>query len=464
MALLFLSRSEVKSQLRSGKVTISVHGLGKLGLPLAVIYANAGARVIGVDRSQNIVDALNKGKTLNSTEPRIRELVERLVHQKKLNATMNGVEAARKSDLSVIIVPTLVDEQLRPDFSFLESATKDIGQGLRKGDVVLLESTVPPGTTDNFLRPILEKESGLKVSRDFGLVYSPERVYIGRIITDVVDRYPKLVGGVDKQSEEVIAAIYEVIARKGVIRLGSTRVAEIIKVFEGVYRDVNIALANEMAWICEKLNIDVYRVIQAANTQPFCNILQPGIGVGGHCIPVYPHFLTDVIDSLNHKPSLIQTARKINLKAPLHTTNLVITELKAAEKSLKYAKVTVLGLSYRAGVKEDRFSPVYPLVEALKERGLMVVVHDPLWSRKEADRFPFYFTNDLEEATSGADCIIIATKHQQYQEKPLPQLLENVNKPAILIDGRRMFDPTQMMNIKDIRYVAIGDIPSSNIN
>lgn len=463
MALLFLSSSEVKSQLRSGKITISVHGLGKLGLPLAVIYANAGARVIGVDRSQEIVDALNQGKTLKSIEPHIHELVERLVHQKKLKATMNGVEAARKSDLSVIIVPTLVDEQLSPDLSFLESAAKDIGRGLRKGDVVLLESTVPPGTTEDFLRPILEKESGLKVSRDFGLAYSPERVYVGRIIADVVDHYPKLVAGVDKQSEEVIATIYEVIARKGVIRLGSTRAAEITKVFEGIYRDVNIALANEMAWISEKLGIDVYRVIQAANTQPFCNILQPGIGVGGHCLPVYPHFLTDVIESLKHKLSLIQTARKINLRAPLHTAELVITELKTARKSLKNAKVTVLGLSYRAGVKEDRFSPVYPLVEALKERSLMVMVHDPLWSRKEADRFPFYFTDDLEEATSGADCIIIATNHQQYQEKTLLQLLENVNKPVILIDGRRMFDTTQMMKNKDIRYVAIGNITSPNV-
>lgn len=463
MALLFLSSSEIKSQLRSGKITISMHGLGKLGLPLAVIYANTGARVIGVDRSQEIVDALNQGKTPESTEPHVHELVERLVHQKKLKATMNGVEAARQSDLSIIVVPTLVDEQLRPDLSFLESAAKDIGQGLRKGDVVLLESTVPPGTTENFLRPILEKESGLKVSRDFGLVYSPERVYVGRIIVDVVDRYPKLVGGVDKQSEEVIAAIYEVIARKGVIRLGSTHAAEITKVFEGIYRDVNIALANEMAWICEKLSIDVYRVIRAANTQPFCNILQPGIGVGGHCIPVYPLFLTDVIESLKHKPSLIQTARKINLRAPLHTSELVITELKAAGISLKNAKVTVLGLSYRAGVKEDRFSPIYPLVEALKERGLMVMVHDPLWSRKEAHRFPFPFTDDLEEATSGADCIILATEHQQYKEKTLPQLFENVNKPVILIDGRKMFETTQMMNIKDIRYVAIGEIPSPNV-
>ncbi|MFQ5824460.1 MAG: nucleotide sugar dehydrogenase [bacterium] len=463
MALLFLSSSEIKSQLRSGKITISMHGLGKLGLPLAVIYANSGARVIGVDRSQEIVDALNQGKTPENPEPHIHELVERLVRQKKLKATMNGVEAARQSDLSVIVVPTLVDEQLRPDLSFLESAAKDIGQGLRKGDVVLLESTVPPGTTENFLRPILEKESGLKVSRDFGLVYSPERVYIGRVIADVVNRYPKLVGGVDKRSEEVITAIYEVIARKGVIKLGSTRSAEITKVFEGIYRDVNIALANEIAWICEKLSIDVYRVIQAANTQPYCNILQPGIGTGGHCIPVYPLFLADVIESLKHKPSLIQTARKINLRAPLHTSELVITELKAAGKSLKNAKVTVLGLSYRAGVKEDRFSPVYPLVEALKERGLMVMVHDPLWSQKEAHRFPFSFTDDLEEATSGADCIILATEHQQYKEKTLPQLFENVNKPVILIDGRKMFETTQMMNIKDIRYVAIGNIPSPNV-
>ncbi|MFQ6125774.1 MAG: nucleotide sugar dehydrogenase [Candidatus Heimdallarchaeota archaeon] len=462
MTLLFLSIDELKMRLRSGKITISVHGLGKLGLPLAVIYANAGARVIGVDRSQEIVDALNQGKILDSTEPHIHELVESLVHQQKLKATMNGVEAARKSDISVIVVPTLVDERLRPNLSFLKLAAIDIGQGLRKGDVVLLESTVPPGTTENFLRPVLEDVSGLTVSRDFGLGYSPERVYVGRIISDVVDRYPKLVGGIDKKSEEVIAAIYEVIARKGVIRLGSTRAAEITKVFEGIYRDVNIALANEMAWICEKLNVDVYRVIRAANTQPFCNILQPGIGVGGHCIPVYPHFLTDVIESLNHKPSLIQTARKINLRAPLHTTELVLAELKAAGKPLKNTKVTVLGLSYRAGVKEDRFSPVYPLVEALKEHGLVVVVHDPLWSRNEADRFPFDFTDDLEEALSGADCIIIATEHRQYQEETLLPLFENVNKPIILIDGRRMLDKTQVMNIKDMRYVAIGDISVPN--
>ena len=461
MVLLFLSSDEVKRRLRSGKVTISVHGLGKLGLPLAVIYANAGARVIGVDRSHEIVDALNQGKTLDSTEPHIHELVERLVLQKKLNATTNGVEAAREAGISVIVVPTLLDEHLRPDLSLVEAAARDIGQGLKKGDVVLLESTVPPGITENFLRAILEEESGLTVSRDFGLVYSPERVYVGRIIADVVDHYPKLVGGMDKKSEEVIAAIYEVIAHKGVIRLGSTRAAEIAKVFEGVYRDVNIALANEMAWICERLGIDVYRVIQAANTQPFSNILKPGIGVGGHCIPVYPNFLTNAIESLGLEPSLIQSARQINLRAPLHTAELAIKELKAAGKSLKTAKVTVLGIAYRGGVKEDRFSPVYPLVEALNERGFKVIVHDPLWSREEATSFPFLFADDLDEATSGADCIIIATDHRQYQEKTLHWFLEKANKPLILIDGRRMFDASQMVKSKDIRYVAIGDLTHS---
>jgi len=229
-------------------------------------------------------------------------------------------------------------------------------------------------------------------------------------------------------------------------------------VFEGIYRDVNIALANEIAWICEKLNVDVYRVIQAANTQPFSNILMPGIGVGGHCIPVYPHFITDAIKSLELEQSLIQVARHINQKAPLHTAQLAINELKNTGKSPKNVKITILGLSYRAGVKEDRLSPVYPLVEALKEQALTVIVHDPMWSIEEATHFSFPFTNDLDEAISGADCIIIATAHQQYREKTLQWFLKKANKPLILIDGRNIFDESQIMENKDLRYIAIGNL------
>ena len=334
MTILFLSIDEVKRKFQSGEVTVSVHGLGKLGLPLAVIYANAGARVIGVDYSPEIVDALNQGTPINTAEPQVNDLINQLVSQNKLSATTNGIEAAQVADISVIVVPILIDDDLKPDFSFLASSAKDIGKGLKRGNVVILESTAPPGTTEDFLRPILENESGLNVSRDFGLAYSPERVYIGRIIADVVDRYPKLVGGIDRKSEEVIAAIYEVIAHKGVIRLGSTRAAEITKVFEGIYRDVNIALANEMAWICEKLDIDPRLVVKftpdkKADQWFLTDFLK--VGFQDECLPKdLSAFLTFCVNDLHSKTEILEAAKKINKR--------VISKLKRTNKKISHSK------------------------------------------------------------------------------------------------------------------------------
>ena len=409
---------------------ICVVGLGKIGLPLAVQYATKGHQIVGADINPETVELVNDGVEPFPGEAHLGELLRQTVGAGNLRATVDTTSAVSESEAVVIVVPLFVDEEAQPDFGWMDDATKAVGAGLTAGTLVSYETTLPVGTTRNRFGPMLADLSGLAPGQDFHLVFSPERVFTGRVFADL-RKYPKLVGGIDEASEARGIAFYESVLNfderddlprpNGVWPMGSAEAAEMAKLAETTYRDVNIGLANQFARFADKNGIDVYAVIEACNSQPYSHIHHPGIAVGGHCIPVYPRLY------LHNDPdaTIVRAAREANAGMPEYA----VQRLEAEYGDLAGARVAVLGASYRGGVKETAFSGVFPVVAALRERGAQVRVHDPMFSDEELASFgwePYLLGEPVDAAILHAD-------HSEYQML-LPSDLPGVK---CVVDGRR---------------------------
>ena len=373
---------------------ISVIGLGKAGLPLAAVIADAGIKVTGVDIDNKKTDMINNGINPIPEENGLSALVKK--HGgKNLSATSDSILAAKQSTVHIVIVPLFIDSKKKPDFSIMRKALESLGKGIKKNDLVVLETTVPPATTENFVKNVLEKESSMKAGKDFYLAYSPERIMTGYSISRYRE-FPKLVGGINKESTEKAFEVYSKFAKP--VRVSSCRTAELAKVAEGVYRDVNIALANELLKVSEHYNVDFWEMRDAARHQ-YCNILEPG-NVGGHCIPVYPWFLINEMEV-----PLINTARTIN--------DEMINYYAKKVGRIGGKKVGVLGLSYREGVKEKAYSRSLDFISLLKKKGYDVYALDPLYSKEETEReFNAKFLEDI----SKMDVIVLMNRESGYKE------------------------------------------------
>ena len=430
-----------------GDVTVSVIGLGKMGLPLAAVLADRGATVMGVDINPEVVSAVENGESPVSNEPGLPDLVASYAGE-RLSATTDGEAAVSEADVHILLVPTVVDDNHKPILDPVLSAAESISAGVSAGDLVVLESTVPPGTTDELLVPaVTPDDRALEPGTDFGVAYCPERTSSGRVIKDLTESYPKIVSGIDAASTQAAAAFYRAFNEPGVIKTESTTEAEAVKVFEGVYRDVNIALANELAKACEQWGINAHSVFDAANTQPYCNIHQPGVGVGGHCIPVYPHFVTNQYA----ETPLIETARAVNTSMPSHTVDRLNDKLAANGVDLAKASVLVLGLTYRPGVEELRYAPALDVIDLLLHTGVDVSAHDPLLDPETIAEFGAMPVAD-PTAADGIDGIVLATGHEEYAEIDIAALREAVRTP-VFVDGRNFFDAEQLSAFD---YTAIG--------
>lgn len=461
MKILNLTENEIIQAVKDGKITLSVFGSGKLGLPVALAFADAGANVIAVDLNQKLVDMINKGENPHIFEPGVTELLKEAVARKKIRASSDLVSAAKDSDVMIILIPTCTDEKNELDMGPLEKAIMAIGEGLKKGDVVILESTVPPGMTEKYVREELETISGLDARSDFGLSFSPERVSSGSVLADLRKNYPKIVSGLDEETKLAVAALYRTIVEKGIITVSNLRTAEAVKVFKGIFRDVNIALANEFAKVAEKLNIDIIEVINAANSEPYCHIHLPGAGVGGHCIPVYPYFILNMEEfKVDKIPKLTQLAREINEAMPFYTINLALKTLDAINKDSKIAKIAILGLTYRGGVKETRNVPAFKIIENLKSREIDFKVFDPILTGYEIrEIFDVEPEESLEAACSGRDLLIFLTDHEQFKQINLKELAKSMNQPGIILDGRQIFEPEKVIKA-GLHYKGIGRVGS----
>jgi len=387
-----------------------------------------------------VISKLNDGIAHVDGEPGLDDLVERLVTENALWGVTDPTDAATNAAVHVVIVPTLVDEQNTPDLSIIEAAIESIAEGLSRGDLVIVESTVPPRTCLTKLKPILET-SGLDVG-EFGMAFCPERTSSGRALEDITGAYPKIVGGIDEESTAVATAIYSEITTNDVLQAPDITTAEAVKVFEGLYRDVNIALANELARYTDEVGIDVNKGIELANTQPFCEIHAPGPGVGGHCIPYYPYFMLHMFDT---DGPLLQTARDVNDSMPAFTVNTLESELSDKGVRLSESTVLVLGLTYRPGIKETRASPSIPISEQLSTHGASVKLVDPLLDR--ADKFEGELVDLPEVYETDPDAAVVVTPHDEFEAIEWDRF-----DPMAIIDGRQSLE----LPVGDHRVYVIG--------
>jgi nucleotide sugar dehydrogenase len=409
---------------------ICVIGLGKMGLPLAAQYASKGFSVVGCDVSEEVVRLVNLGVSHVKDEPELDDKVRNAVAAKKLSATTDTVSAVRSSDVVVVIVPLVVDPKGKIKYTIIDSVTKKVAAGLQKGTLVIYETTLPTGDTRKRFGPMLEK-SGLSAGIDFFLVFSPERISSG-VTFDYLRNIPKLVGGVNGESTKKGVEFYEKVLDSKIISLSSCEAAESAKLFDMIYRDVNIALANEFARFCDARNLDVTEIVAAANSNPFSKVLLPGVGVGGHCTPVYPYFLIKKAALAGVDLSLAKKARKINDGMPAFTVSLLKKDLGP----LKKKNILVLGLAFRGNVKETFKSPAYAVMGALKKAGANVFLNDPLFSREEIERLGVKFS-DMQSLRK-VDGVVLVTYHREYKSL-------NFNKLAaagvrVFVDGRNSVD------------------------
>ncbi len=414
---------------------VVVVGLGKIGLPLAVRFAGAGHVVMGVDVNPVTVDLVNRGVEPFPGEAFLQEKLSELVPAGKLRATADYGEAVPDADAVVVVVPLFVDDETwEPDFGWMDAATRSLAEHLSPGTLVSYETTLPVGTTRGRWRPLIEEVSGLTEGTDFDLVFSPERVLTGRVFEDLA-KYPKLVGGLSESGTARGIEFYQQVLdfderpdlprANGVWDMGSAEAAEMAKLAETTYRDVNIGLANQFAVYADKVGLDVNKVIDACNSQPFSHIHRPGIAVGGHCIPVYPRLYL----STDPDASVVRTAHQFNAGMPQYVVDQLVNTLG----SLDGLKVAVLGASYRGGVKETAFSGVFPTVEALRVAGADVVVQDPMYSDEELEAFgwaPYHLGESV-------DAVIVQADHAEYKA------IAPTDFPGIkvLFDGRRITNP-----------------------
>lgn len=424
-------RATLERKLRERSAKMAVLGLGYVGLPFATVFAESGFEVIGIDPDPRKAGAVNAGESyIGDIESR---QVAKLVNAKKLRATTDFSELAGVEAVS-ICVPTPLRKTGDPDLSFIVSATEKLAEQLHPGMVIVLESTTYPGTTRELMLDMLASKSGLKAGEDFFLAFSPERVDPGRKDWTTVNM-PKVVGGVTKACGEVASLWYSQ-ALKTVVSVSSAEVAEMAKLLENTFRMVNVGLVNEMALMCNRLGIDVWEVIDAAATKPFGFMkFTPGPGLGGHCIPIDPLYLSWKLKELNYTARFIELASEINTSMPRYVVGRVQDALNEHGKSLNGSKVLVLGTAYKPDIDDLRESPALDVIALLREKKADVAYHDPHILHIDHEDWALDSVPDYLNSAKEADVVVIITNHKAYD---YPELLKH---SRLIFDSRNAFGP-----------------------
>ena len=422
-----MSIAQLEEKVEKHTAKLGVVGLGMVGLPVAALFADRGFSVVGVDVRADRVAVINDGRMpMIGEEPGLPEMLAEVVRAGKLRATVDYADLA-DADIFTINVETPVDEQHRPNYGALEAACRSIGAVLRRGALVIVESTVAPGTTERTVRPLLEKASGLKAHVDFFLGACPERVMPGKLLSNLRD-VSRVCGGGTPETAALMLKLYRHVVNAS-LDATDTLTAELVKTTENAYRDAQIAFANEVALICEACGADVWQVRELVNKSPGRSMHLPGAGVGGHCIPKDPWLLAHAAQG-GVPLRLIPAARATNEAMPLHTVDLLKDGLRAAGRALAGARVVVLGLAYLEESDDTRNSPSEVLIKHLGDAGAKVVTHDP---------FVPEFAGDLIAALRGADAAVLMVAHKLYRALDLKALAAALAHP-VLIDGRHVYD------------------------
>ncbi|MDE1816514.1 MAG: nucleotide sugar dehydrogenase [Thaumarchaeota archaeon] len=424
--------------------------MGNVGGPIIAAWLRVGAKVVGVDISKKLLSEILAG-TSHKKEPFLSETFTTSLKNGNFSVTSDGMKASELSDIKIVAIPVDLDSK-KIRLGALKSVSKNIGQGLKKGDVVIICPSMPPGTCEKIVLPILEKHSKLKGERDFFLIYNPERIYEGRALQDIEENYPAVVAGLGEESRRIGEELLKVISKKGVISMSSIANAEAEKIFEGVYRDVNIALANELADFCEKMGVNYWEARKAANSQPFCHLHYPGTGVGGLCIPVYPKFVIESATKIGKHLRITEFARKLNDSMPIKCVNDSITLLSKHKIKPSGVKIAVLGLGFRGEVEDSRLSPTYVVVREFLKKGCRVAVHDPYILEDDLLPSSIQLSSDLDSVVNNASLVFISSDHKPYSKLD-EESLAKAKKPLLVFDGRNILNRE---NFKNASLLTIG--------
>jgi UDP-N-acetyl-D-glucosamine dehydrogenase len=419
---------------------VGIIGLGYVGLPLAVTFARNGVTVLGFEKNAKKIIAVNTAQNYIS-DIQDADLIKVLSETKTLSAT-NDFSRIKECDVLIICVPTPLDKFKKPDMSYIESSCIDIGKNMKAGVLISLESTTYPTTTEQFMKPIIESESGLQEGKDFWLCFSPERVDPGNKKYKT-DNTPKVIGALGKDAQKISVAVYS-LAIEQLYVVSSPRAAEMVKILENTYRLVNISLINELALLAGKMNIDIWEVIEAAKTKPYgFQAFYPGPGIGGHCIPLDPFYLEYIAKNYNFDLSMIHTAGAINNLMPYRIMNKIAFALNRHKKAMNGSIVLFLGIAYKPDINDARESPALQVMEQVVKKGAKVIYHDPYIPEATDGQGKYYKGIELtDELIENADCVVFTTNHTCFD-------VDNIIKKAkLVVDTRNVVESVSIESEK----------------
>ncbi len=451
MGIMGLSKGRIMERLRKGKITITVVGLGRIGMPTAYVFAKAGAKVIGVDIDEELVKKVMLGQCPLCDEPGFEELEGKL-NDNLIEANTDVTSSVARSDVVIVCVPTLVNESKVPHCPAIVDSCEKIGKGLKEGSLVVIESTVGPGMVERDIVPLLEKHSGMKAGMNFGVASCPERANPGEILKNLRS-LPRIVGGITQKSTDVAAAVYGYALGARVLKVSDAKTANAVKLTENIFRDVNIALMNEFAVLYEKLGIDTVEVINACSTKWNFIPHYPGPGVGGPCLPANAYYIIDEGLKVGYIPHLVRIAREINDRMPEHVVVLTSETLNNIGKVIRGSKIAVLGVSYKPDVRDLQNSPLKHICERLRAMGAHITIYDPFFRGETV--FQTSVSAELEDAVAGADCIILGTGHAEFKNLDLRAVAEICRGPTAFVDAVNAFVPREVRKY-GFSYVGVG--------
>jgi UDP-N-acetyl-D-glucosamine dehydrogenase len=439
-----LSNTEILKKISEKTVKIGVIGLGYVGLPLAVTFARNGVEVLGFEKNEIKIKAVNAAQNYIS-DITDSDLVSVVRETSKLSATTDFFRI-KECDAIIICVPTPLDKFKKPDMTCIEQSCIDIGKNMKPGTFISLESTTYPTTTENFIKPVIERESGMNEGNDFWLCFSPERVEPGNKDYKT-ENTPKVVGALGEEAKQIASALYG-LAIKHLHIVSSPRIAEMAKILENTYRLVNISLINELALLSGKMDIDIWEVIEAAKTKPYgFQAFYPGPGIGGHCIPLDPFYLEHIAKNYNFNLSMIHTAGAINDLMPYRMMTKISFVLNRNKKAMNGSVILFLGVAYKPDIDDARESPALLVMEQAAKKGAKVLYHDPYISEVTDDHGNHYIGSELtDELISGVDCVVFTTNHSCFDAERI------VEKAKLVVDMRNVVKNVKIEDGKVFKF------------
>lgn len=430
--------AKLKQELESGNLTVTVIGIGRIGLPTALSFANAGIPTIGIDINSDLIAKIQKGIYPLNDEPEFAKIFESVIKRKKFEVTTDIKQAVPKSNIIILSLPTPMDKNYVPDYSALLTVGKNLNKLLKPGSIVIVESTIEPGfIEDEFISLLEGEENNLQASKDFRLAVCPETANPGEIMSDF-KKLPRLVGGIDDKTANLVSTIYKHVFGVEILLMPDCKTANAAKLTANVFRDVNIAFVNELAMLFEKIGVDIIKVLEACDKKYNFQIHYPGAGVGGPCLPVNSYqFLNTARRTYDGVLRIIESAREINEHMPYHTIELLEDAFNEAEKSIKNSTVTILGVSYKPDIRDIQLTPAEEIISKLDQLNSKIKIYDPYF--KSTTVFSHKTEGNLFDAISDADAVILLTAHKEFYDID-PTLLVSKMKTPIFIDSRGIIE------------------------